>query len=117
MSFSPDPDAVRRAIDYVWEAGDQRYRYLGSWHTHPRGRAVPSGRDRATAREMAEAEDLLLPRPLILIQSAWPGRRVIRDSDLRGYRWNPAEDDLVEGALHTLADSERQWPLLEVRVE
>jgi hypothetical protein len=114
MSFSPDRDAVKRAIDYVWETGQRRYRYLGSWHTHPLGRAIPSGRDRATAREMSEDDELLLPEPLILIQSTWPGRRVVRSTDLRGYKWDGESRDLLGVPLRTLTEDERPWPLLEI---
>ena len=114
MSFVPDRAAVERAIDYVWEAGARRYRYLGSWHTHPRGRAVPSGRDRATAREMSRDAGLNLPRPLILIQSTWPGRRVIRDSDLRAYRLDVERSDLVVAVVRPLADEQRDWQPLEL---
>jgi hypothetical protein len=114
MSFIPDRKAVERAIDYVWEAGEQRYRYLGSWHTHPRGRAVPSGRDRATAREMSRDAGLNLLRPLILIQSTWPGRRVTRDTDLRAYRFDVARRHLVDAAVHPLPEEERDWKPLEL---
>jgi hypothetical protein len=65
---------------------------------------------------MAQAEELLLPWPLILIQSTWPGRRVSRDSDLRGYRWTPDREDLEEVVLRTVAESERRWPLLDLQV-
>lgn len=109
MSFVPDRRAVEQAIDRVWEEGEQRYRYLGSWHTHPRGRAVPSHRDRATAGEMSSDQGLDLARPLILIQSTWPGRRVIRDSDLRGYRWDVRGEDLADAVICLLPDEARDW--------
>jgi integrative and conjugative element protein (TIGR02256 family) len=114
MSFVPDRDAVERAIDHVWEAGERRFRYVGSWHTHPRGRAVPSGRDRLTARDMSRETRLALPRPLLLIQSTWPGRRVIRDSDLRAYRWDPGDERLVKGEVRLLNDEARDWEPLDV---
>lgn len=114
MSFVPDRRAVGRAIDRVWELGERRYRYLGSWHTHPRGRAAPSGRDRATAREMSRDPGVNLSRPLILIQSTWPGRRVNRDSDLRAYHWDLQRSDLVRVPIRLLSEEERDWEPLEI---
>lgn len=114
MSFVPDRAAVAWAIDHVWTAGEQRYRYLGSWHTHPRGRPTPSGRDRQTAREMSHDEGVELARPLILIQSTWPTRRLVRDSDLRAHHWDPARDDLIAATLIDVRDEERDWSILDV---
>ncbi len=114
MSFVPDRGAVTEAIDFVWTEGERRYRYLGSWHTHPRGRPTPSGRDRQTAREMSEDEGVALARPLILIQSTWPTRRLVRDIDLRAHHWDRARDDLVPATLIDVRDAERDWPILEL---
>lgn len=114
MSFVPDRAAVGRAIDQVWREGEQRYRYLGSWHSHPRGRAIPSRRDRTTARGMSEDSALLLARPLILIQATRPTRRVALDRDLRGYRWATIDNDLVGIELRDLKISDRDWPVLTI---
>jgi integrative and conjugative element protein (TIGR02256 family) len=114
MSFVPDRDAVERAIDRVWELGERRYRYLGSWHTHPRGRAAPSRRDRLTAGEMSEDAGLSLPRPLILIQSTWPGRRIVRDRDLRAHYYDPLRADLVPALVRAITGAEREWDPIEL---
>ena len=115
MSFTPDRFAVARAIDHVWDAGEQRYRYLGSWHTHPFGRAAPSTRDTDTARGMANDADVALARPLILIQATRPGRRVIRDVDLRAHHWLPADDALIATEIRILRDEECEWPEIELK--
>ena len=114
MSFVPDREAVERAIDRVWELGERRYRYLGSWHTHPRGRATPSRRDRLTAREMSEDTGLNLPHPLILIQSTWPGRRIVRDRDLRAFHYDPLRADLELALVRSATEGERDWDPIEL---
>lgn len=114
LSFVPDRAAVVRAIDAVWRVGERRYRYLGSWHTHPCGRPTPSGRDRKTTREMSRDDGVRLPRPLILIQATWPTRRVARDSDLRAHHWDANRDDLIPATLVDVRDGEREWPILEI---
>jgi integrative and conjugative element protein (TIGR02256 family) len=114
MSFVPDREAVERAIDQVWAAGERRYRYVGSWHTHPRGRPTPSRRDRQTAREMSPDAGLNLPRPLIMIQSTWPGRRIIRDRDLRAHHYDPVRADLVPALVRSIPEDERDWDPIEL---
>jgi integrative and conjugative element protein (TIGR02256 family) len=86
--FVPDRDAVDRAIACVHQASDGRYAFLGSWHTHPLGRPLPSKTDIETAEEIARDEATDLPRPLLLIQATNPLRRTLRDRYLRAYRWD-----------------------------
>jgi integrative and conjugative element protein (TIGR02256 family) len=114
MSFGPDRDAVARAIDRVWELGERRYRYLGSWHTHPRGRATPSRRDRLTAAEMSEDAGLNLPCPLIMIQSTWPARRIVSNRDLRAHHYDPLRANLVPALVRSVMESEREWDPIEL---
>lgn len=114
VSFVPDREAVERAIDRVWAVGERRYRYVGSWHTHPRGRPTPSRRDRQTAREMSQDAGLNLPRPLIMIQSTWPGRRIVRDRDLRAHHYDPVGADLVPALVRSIPEDEREWDPIEL---
>jgi integrative and conjugative element protein (TIGR02256 family) len=114
MSFVPDREAVEQAINRVWELGERRYRYLGSWHTHPRGRATPSRRDLQTAREMSQDPGLNLPRPLIMIQSTWPGRRIVHDSDLRAHHYDPLKTELAPASVRSMTEAERDWDPIEL---
>jgi integrative and conjugative element protein (TIGR02256 family) len=47
--FRPDRAAVQRAIDEVFNETGGEERWIGSWHTHPLGRAWPSLLDGRTA--------------------------------------------------------------------
>jgi integrative and conjugative element protein (TIGR02256 family) len=112
--FRPDHAAVDRAITRVHEASEGRYRYLGTWHTHPFGRSRPSSKDVAAARTITEEPEVLLPRPLIIIQATWPPLRTYRDRDLRGFYWSPSEADLVPIDLRVLRAGERQHLVLDL---
>jgi integrative and conjugative element protein (TIGR02256 family) len=111
-SFVPDRDAVDRAIARVHEASEGRYAFLGSWHTHPFGRAFPSGTDTRTATEIANDEGADLPRPLVLIQATRPLRKTLRDSDLHAFRWQILEQQLEQRDIAIV--SERTYPLVDV---
>jgi integrative and conjugative element protein (TIGR02256 family) len=113
-SFRPDRDAVDRAITRVQKASERRYRYLGSWHTHPFGRARPSGTDVAAARGIGEEPEVLLPRPLVVIHATWPTRRTFRDRDLRAFRWMPPLSALVPIDLRVPREGERRHPVLDL---
>lgn len=88
--FMPDRDAVDRAIAVVHDVSEGRYAFLGSWHTHPLGRPLPSPTDIATARDIAADLGTDLASPLILIQASNPFRRTLRTRDLRAYAWDHA---------------------------
>jgi integrative and conjugative element protein (TIGR02256 family) len=94
-SFRPDRNATGQAIAAVHERTSGRYRYIGSWHTHPLGRANPSGVDLATARDIASQEEVDLPRPLIVIQATRPSARGVRMGELQAYRWEPVACAMV----------------------
>jgi integrative and conjugative element protein (TIGR02256 family) len=110
--FVPDREAVERAIARVHEASDGRYAFLGSWHTHPLGRPLPSPTDVATAENIAIDEVIDLPRPLILIQATNPLRRTLRDRDLRAYRWEIRESRLIPSKLAIV--NEPTYPVVDV---
>ncbi len=110
-SFRPDADAVDRAIARVHEASDGRYRYLGTWHTHPFGRAAPST-DIAAARAISEEEHVRLSHPLLIILATWPTRRTFRDRDLCAFLWDALAAVLILAPLRILrVDERRHAPL------
>lgn len=114
-SFEPDHDSISRSIEIVHAASEGRYRYVGSWHTHPHGRPHPSMTDINAAREIAHEPEVLLPRPLVLIQATRPWRRTIKDRDRCAFLWSPALDTLIGQELRGLRDKER--PALRLEIE
>ena len=113
-SFAPDHGAVDRAITVVHEASQQRYRYLGSWHTHPMGRPSPSSIDVAAAQAMSEEASVILPQPLLIIQASRPLLRTYSDSNLRAYRWRDASVGLALEKIRVLRSDERRHEVLSV---
>lgn len=113
-SFRPDREAVDRAIARVHDASERRYRYVGSWHTHPFGRAQPSSTDVAAARSISEEPEVLLPRPILVILATWPTRRTFPDRDLRTFRWYPELAALLAVEIRVMREGERQHPLLDL---
>ncbi len=67
--YRPDREAIQDAIDSMYEQTRGRERWIGSWHTHPLGRPVPSWTDRRTARRIAQDPTVDCPEPIMLIQS------------------------------------------------
>ena len=92
------------------EASAGRYRYLGSWHTHPFGRASPSATDVAAARSISLEVEVRVPRPLLIIQATWPTRTTFRDRNLRAFRWQPMGSLLAKEELRRLRPEERRHP-------
>jgi integrative and conjugative element protein (TIGR02256 family) len=107
-TFEPDRDAVDRAIARVHEASEGRFGFLGSWHTHPMGRPLPSRTDVATARRIAADPDAFLPQPLLLIQATRPTRRTVHDRDLRAFRWSADDDAVAPLVIRRLDDAAAQ---------
>ena len=87
-SFEPDRATTAALIIAVRDTSEQRYRFLGSWHTHPRGVAIPSATDSRTAAAMSAQTDLLLPRPLLLIQATRGYRATVKPGELAAWRWD-----------------------------
>lgn len=108
-SFTPHRASTATAMRAVVEASDERYGYLGSWHTHPGGGAVPSATDAATAKDLAGQEPLLLPEPLLLILSTT--RRIKNEVTVtKAWHWNAAEERLIEADLHCIELEHRHCP-------
>jgi integrative and conjugative element protein (TIGR02256 family) len=59
----------RRRFDEAWARSNGHVTFLGDWHTHPRGPAVPSRTDHRAMRQLAEDGDYGTPEPLIAIAS------------------------------------------------
>jgi integrative and conjugative element protein (TIGR02256 family) len=95
-SLVPDRAATEETILQVHKLSKGRYRYLGSWHTHPLGRPHPSSTDISTARDIASQEEVGVPRPVLLIQATRPARRSVGMGPLLAYRWNPESERMEE---------------------
>lgn len=106
-SFDPDPRMTGALIQAVRAASDGRYRYLGSWHSHPHGRARPSAQDVRTTEDVARQRDVLLPSPLVLICGT-DGRRDPARLELRAWRWSPKWAWLLPCELE-ITELEQRW--------
>jgi integrative and conjugative element protein (TIGR02256 family) len=109
-SFEPDRNTTAALIASVREASEQRYRFLGSWHTHPREVAIPSGTDTRTAASMSAQTDLLLPCPLLLIQATRGYRATIKAGELVAWRWDDHTKDLRRTRIEAVDLEERYCP-------
>jgi integrative and conjugative element protein (TIGR02256 family) len=94
-TFEPHPATTDRLIEAVHHATEGRYRYLGSWHSHPNGRARPSGTDLATTAAVADEPDVRLPSPVVIIQATRRPQAVAVAGELRAWRWDVSEDWLL----------------------
>jgi integrative and conjugative element protein (TIGR02256 family) len=63
-----------RRFDQAWQATGGAVTFLGDWHTHPGGPAIPSAKDQKAARQLAEDPDYGTPEPLVAIiaNPRWP---------------------------------------------
>lgn len=113
-SLIPDREATQAAIRLVHQRAEGRYRYIGSWHSHPLGSATPSRRDVQTAREVAAQLEVDLPRPLILIQATRPRIRLVTVGELGGYHWDPMTEQMSVVALALVYEQERTYPVLHL---
>lgn len=84
----PDHAHTQRRIEEVHRRTDGRLSYLGDWHTHPGGRATPSGRDRASLGELASDDGMDLASPVMLIVSTTVLRRCPRVRAIRAFQWD-----------------------------
>lgn len=73
-SFHPDVEHHDREIEIVYQRSGRLHTYLGDWHTHPRGAASTSHKDRKTLLAIASDPMARTPTPLMGIlagQSVW----------------------------------------------
>lgn len=114
-TFEPHPATTQRLIDAIWSESDARYRYLGSWHSHPGSIPRPSGTDVQTTEAVATEPHVGLAEPVVLIQSTrrGPGGR-LEIADARAWRWSREDDWLLPCELIPVELEERYCPLVEV---
>ena len=113
-NFRPDRAAVDRAIARVQGSSRWRYRYLGTWHTHPFGRPRPSHTDIAAALGISQEPAVRLPQPILIIHATWPYRRTFRDRDLHAFRLAPAARTLLASELRMIVEDERRYVILDL---
>lgn len=93
--FEPDGLWHEKEVARIYAATARRSTYLGDWHSHPAGVAVPSRADNRTARRIARHSAARMPRPLMVIAARESGRweiaafryvhRRLRRATIRGY--------------------------------
>lgn len=78
--FEPDSNRVDFLIAETWSASRGRYRYLGSWHSHPGGSALPSETDLVTLQSISLEKEVDFTSPILMIvaTSRVPLRRHIQ---------------------------------------
>lgn len=93
--YLPHVDDVQEEIDEVFLGSEGAFRYLGEWHTHPGGRAVPSATDERSAERIATASETDLAEPVVLIQATAPMRIHVSIAKLMAYRWSMKQGCLL----------------------
>lgn len=109
-SFEPAPGTTAAVMRAVRDASSGRYGYLGTWHTHPLARPVPSSVDLETARAMADQDDLRLAAPLMLILATTGTQREVSPGALTAWRWDDRLQRLIELPVETCDLPERYCP-------
>jgi integrative and conjugative element protein (TIGR02256 family) len=113
-SFEPHRQTTDALIRAVWRASDRRYRYLGSWHTHPGGSARPSGTDIHTIESVAKDAAVRLPRPLVLIQATRLSGASVSMAELRAWHWSTGSEWLLPCELESTLVQQRICPTVTV---
>lgn len=113
-SFEPHPATTQLLMDAVRDRSEARYRYLGSWHSHPGGAPSPSGRDVETTARVAGEADVLLPTPLVLIQATERRPKAHVAGELCAWRWEPGQQRLLPEPIEVIELDERFCPLVAV---
>lgn len=113
-TFEPHPETTQALIDAVWHASDARYRYLGSWHSHPGSLPRPSSTDISTTEAVAGEHAVALPEPLVLIQGTRRRGRDTEIGDLRAWRWSGEDAWLLPCELIPIELGERGCPIVHV---
>lgn len=100
--FELHPSDVAVAARAVHLTSSGRYRFVGTWHTHPGGAGMPSTTDRAAAGQLAVDEHLALPEPTLLILGTSPDGHAAPEP-LRAWRWDIEAQDLREADMRDCA--------------
>ncbi|MHB8490687.1 MAG: M67 family metallopeptidase [Solirubrobacteraceae bacterium] len=114
-TFEPHPRTTDALIRAVWKASDRRYRYLGSWHSHPGGVARPSGTDVQTTECVANDPAVRLSRPLVLILATQlNGGHRSTHGELRAWHWSAEQAWLMPCQLEPTWLDERLCPTVTI---
>jgi integrative and conjugative element protein (TIGR02256 family) len=92
----------RDVFDDAWNASGGHVTFLGDWHTHPGGPALPSATDKRAMDKLAVEDDYGTPRPLMAIVQHPRFKWSATDSKIGWFVRN------VEGLLQELAAGEFQ---------
>lgn len=65
--FEPDTPWQAAELARRYEAADRHLDYLGDWHTHPRGSATLSRRDRRTLSRIGRDPAARCPHPMMVL--------------------------------------------------
>jgi len=79
--FDPDAGWQERELAGRYEKSGRITTYLGDWHTHPDGVALPSRRDEKTAQAISREKSARLPLPFILILASDGDAELDDDAD------------------------------------
>lgn len=63
--FTPDREYQDRKLEALWTQSDGTKRYLGDWHSHPKGQSTLSNLDGKRLREIAWYPEAYLDRPVM----------------------------------------------------
>lgn len=85
--FVPDHDWQLAELAERYERSGHIAGYVGDWHSHPDGTALPSRQDLRTMRRIARHAPARLDQPTMLIVST--GRGDAGPAGLRAWRWAP----------------------------
>src|SRR5437763_391221 len=77
-SYIPDRAETKLLMTRTHAQTGGRYRYLGSWHSHPDADPLPSSQDIETTRRTARQATVKLDRPLLIIQALASTKRFAR---------------------------------------
>ena len=113
-TFEPHPATTAALMDAVRETSDSRFRYLGSWHSHPGGPPRPSGQDVKTTERVANEQEVLLPQPLVLIQSTRSRTGGFEEGELRAWRWQAEHAWLMPCRIEPVELNELFCPRVEL---
>lgn len=101
-TFEPHPATTDRLITAVHDATQGRYRYLGSWHSHPNGIARPSGTDVTTTAAVATRPEVRLASPVVVIQATRRTQTAAVPGDLRAWYWDVDQDWLLPATVQVV---------------
>jgi integrative and conjugative element protein (TIGR02256 family) len=93
--YRPDRTAVQREIDEVFALTGGRERWIGSWHSHPLGRPLPSLVDRRTAARVGAEQAVMCPKPVMLIQTTRMSTDGVGPGPLGLFRWSREQAALM----------------------